>query len=828
MTRDPDLDELLGLLELIPAMLRAFGDLDSTELDAGIDDALRRIGTFAGVDRSYLFTFDATLEVMDNTHEWCAPGIEPQIDELQQVDVELIAWWIPRFRAGEVVYIPSVAALPAERRPEHDLLADQGIRSLVTVPLLANSRLVGFIGFDAVVTERAWSDGALMLLRAIGDVICGGLMRREAYDALSQREERFRALVQHSSDVVMILRADARIQELGPSTERILGWTDTVAGTLSYLERVHPDDRAHVRRALHRATARPGVELQVPDHRLQHLDGSWRWFLATAIDLRDHPAVDGLVLNVHEISERKAAEAALQHQALHDPLTGLPNRSLLLDRLEVALERSVRDPGSVGVVFLDLDRFKLINDSLGHGIGDELLVEVAARLGALVRPGDTVARFGGDEFVVLLDRIPDESTAQLATKRLLTAFDEPFRLRGREHVVTASAGLVVADRRCGTDERKPEGLLRDADAAMYQAKEHGRDRVERFDGALRDQLLRRVQLAQDLPGAIRRGELHLDYQPLVALDGGGVVGVEALARWTHPEHGPVPPCEFIPVAEEHGLIVPLGRWVLDTALGQLDRWSTGDPALRDLLVSVNLSVGQLTDDDLTSTVAGLLAAHGIAPERLCLELTESTLMAEPDAGRQILGQLRTTGVQLAIDDFGTGYSSLAYLRELPVTSLKIDRSFVTRLGRDPRDARLVAAIIGLAHELDLSVVAEGVETEAQLAELRRRGCDVVQGYHLTRPLPPAALERALCRPSGSDRPGETGRDPGAGQTFMPIARSSSRTYSAIMSVDHGGVKVNSTSTRSTPGMAPRITEHCWWMTSVNGQPIEVSVIRTCA
>jgi diguanylate cyclase (GGDEF)-like protein/PAS domain S-box-containing protein len=740
--RHGDLDELLGLLELIPAMLRAFGDLDHTDLDAGIDDALARIGTFAGVDRSYLFVFDFDLATMDNTHEWCAAGIEPQIDELQQVDVALIAWWLPRFQTGEVIYVPSVAMLADDRHDEHELLAAQGIQSLVTVPLLANGRLVGFIGFDSVVAERAWSDGALMLLRAVGDVICGGLMRKEAYDALSQREERFRALVRHSSDVVMVLRADGRIHELGPSTQRVLGWSDAESVGLGYLDRVHPDDRAHVRRALHQATTRPATELPVPDHRLQHLDGSWRWFLATVIDLRGHAAVDGLVLNVHEISARKAAEEALQHQALHDPLTGLPNRTLLLDRLEVALERTDRGVGSVGVIFLDLDRFKLINDALGHAIGDELLIEVAARLAGLVRPGDTVARFGGDEFVVLVDQIPDEATAQVATKRLLTAFDEPFRLSGTDHAVTASAGLVLADRRT-TGERTPDSLIRDADAAMYQAKEQGRARFERFDGALRDQLLRRVQLAQDLPGAIERGELHLDYQPLMTLADDAVVGVEALARWTHPEHGPIAPCEFIPVAEEHGLIVALGRWVLDTALGQLHRWSHGQPTLANLTVSVNLSVRQLTDDDLASTVTGLLTAHGVAPERLCLELTESALMAEPEAGRRTLGRLRAAGINLAIDDFGTGYSSLAYLRELPVTSLKIDRSFVTRLGHDTRDARLVAAIIGLAHELDLAVVAEGVETAAQLAELRQRGCDVIQGYHLQRPLAPDALERAL-------------------------------------------------------------------------------------
>ncbi|MEX0834612.1 MAG: diguanylate cyclase, partial [Nitriliruptor sp.] len=390
---DRDLGELLGLLELIPEILRAFGDLDAADLDAGIDDALRRIGSYADVDRSYLCLLDEPNGVISNTHEWCAAGTEPQIDELQQVPMEAIAWWLPRFRSGQTVHIPSVDDLPEARADERDLLAPQGIRSLVTVPLLSSGRLVGFLGFDSVRSTRDWSYGSLLLLGAVADVICGGLMRREAFEALARREERFRALARHSSDAVMVLDGAHRFVELGPSVERVLGWHDQLRVGSSYLDAVQHDDVDRVELALVHASQAPGREIRISDHRLRHADGSWRWFLASAVDLSDDPSIGGIVVNAHEITSRKVIEEALQHQALHDPLTGLPNRGLLFDRLEHALARTERSRRSVGVVFLDLDRFKLINDSLGHTMGDELLIQAARRLASVTRPRDTVARF---------------------------------------------------------------------------------------------------------------------------------------------------------------------------------------------------------------------------------------------------------------------------------------------------------------------------------------------------------------------------------------------------------------------------------------------------
>jgi len=668
-----------------------------------------------------------------------ARGIQEQIDDLQRVPTDLIRWWIPRFEQGNVVYVPSVEDLPDDRAEERDLLAPQDIVSLVTVSLvtvllLTAGRLVGFIGFDSVREQRSWSDGAIMLLRAVADAICSALMRREAIQALTEREERFRALVQHSSDVVMILDAASGISYVGPSASEILGWCTTTRTGSSLLAAVHPADRERVRSALEHAAQQPGSDITVPDHRLLHTDGTWRWFLATAVDLRGERHISGVVVNAHDITSRKLAEEALHHQALHDPLTGLPNRALLLDRLTQALQRTGRSERSVGVVFLDLDPFKLINDSLGHNRGNHLLIEVARRLTHQVRSCDTVARFGGDEFVTLLDDVEDTSEALRGSDRLLEVFQRPFPVGDRDHVVTASAGVVV-----GTSHGDPEAILRDADAPMYQAKESGRARIQRLDAPLRDALLLRVELAQDLHGSSERGELSLDYQPMFHLREDTMIGVEALLRWHHPRRGWIPPAQFVPIAEEHGLIVRMGRFVLDNALAQLRVWDEHHPHLEGLTASVNLSVQQLTDDDLPGTVGELLARYGIHPARLCLELTESALMQEPDAGRAVLGQLRELGVHLAIDDFGTGYSSLAYLRELPVTTLKIDRSFMTGLGTDDRDARVISAIVGLAHEFDLTVVGEGIETATQRRELRRLGRDIGQGYFLQRPVHPTII-----------------------------------------------------------------------------------------
>ena len=430
-----------------------------------------------------------------------------------------------------------------------------------------------------------------------------------------------------------------------------------------------------------------------------------------------------------DISERKAFEKRLAHQATHDPLTGLPNRTLLLDRLEGAMARARRHNRRVAVLFLDLDHFKVVNDSLGHGLGDRLLVAIAERLAVALRPGDTVARFGGDEFVVLCEDLVEAPDAVTIAERVDEAISGPFVIDETEVFVGVSIGIALPD----DVEADPETLIRDADAAMYRAKDRGRSRWELFDNAMRASAVDRLDIENALRRALDRHELRVFYQPLVDLRTGAIDGVEALLRWEHPERGLLGPGDFIKVAEETGLIVPIGSWVLDQACRQVQRWHAASDRTQPLRVSVNISGRQLGHPRLVDDVAAVIAETGIDPGALELEITESVLMDDVDMSEETLGHLNELGIKLAVDDFGTGYSSLSYLRRFPVQLLKVDRSFVDGLGTEPGDSAIVTAIITLAHTLGLSAVAEGVESELQLAELRRLGCDRAQGFHIARP-----------------------------------------------------------------------------------------------
>ncbi|GIU86305.1 MAG: hypothetical protein KatS3mg009_0820 [Acidimicrobiia bacterium] len=464
----------------------------------------------------------------------------------------------------------------------------------------------------------------------------------------------------------------------------------------------------------------------------------------------EHEQVLSLVAHLASIAiERKAFEERLAHQSMHDPLTGLPNRLLFLDRLGLSVARCRRTRSEVAVLFLDLDRFKNVNDSVGHDAGDELLVAVARRLEAILRPGDTVARFGGDEFTILCEDLPQGHAREQAldiAHRLLGAVVQPFVVRGSETFVSASVGIAL-----GVGDERPEDLLRDADAAMYHAKEAGRGRAEVFDDTMRARALARHATENALHRALERGELLLFFQPVVSLHDRSCVGAEALVRWQHPDRGLVAPAEFVPLAEETGLVVRLGRWVLEEAAAQAARWQAERG--RPFAVSVNLSARQLTQPDLAATVAEVIGRTGVDPANLCLEITESVLMDDAQAVLHAIEEVRALGVRFAIDDFGTGYSSLGYLKRFPVDRVKIDRSFVAGLGTDPGDAAIVSAVVGLAHALDLQVVAEGVETEEQLAELVSLGCDEAQGFYFAPPQPIDDLRTLLGRSSRWRPPG---------------------------------------------------------------------------
>jgi diguanylate cyclase (GGDEF)-like protein/PAS domain S-box-containing protein len=435
--------------------------------------------------------------------------------------------------------------------------------------------------------------------------------------------------------------------------------------------------------------------------------------------------------------ERQAIEDDIRERALHDPLTGLPNRVLFVDRLEHALSRLDRQDSLAAILFLDLDHFKLVNDSLGHHVGDELLTAAAPRLRQALRSSDTVARFGGDEFGILLEDIVSERDAIETAERIAAIFARPFVLSGSEHFVTTSIGIALARGGEQADE-----LIRDADAAMYRAKDRGRARYEVFDEGMRGRAIERLRVENDLRRAIERGELRLEYQPVVSLRNFEIVGVEALLRWRHPERGEIPPAEFIPIAEENGLIEPIGRWVLEHACRQAAQWYGARPDAAPLTMSVNLSAVQVRRS-LPDVVRSVLRSTGLDPACLCLEITETVMVRDAEGLGEVLQALKALGVRLVLDDFGTGYSSLSYLTRLPLDVLKVDRSFVDGLGSESRDTAITETIIAMSRALSLDVVAEGVETAEHVSELSRLGCGLAQGWHFSRAVPAEEITRAL-------------------------------------------------------------------------------------
>jgi diguanylate cyclase (GGDEF)-like protein/PAS domain S-box-containing protein len=568
-----------------------------------------------------------------------------------------------------------------------------------------------------------------------------------AVEALRRTSERFRALVRHSSDVIIVVDEQALPSYVSPAIEHVLGYRpdDLVGGNLLAL--VHRDDRAMCAAHFETVVADPTREYSI-ELRGRHADGRWRWFELRTTNLLYEPAVQGVVSHVRDITDRRSAELALEYRALHDPLTGLPNRALVIDRLSQTFASARRHGLSTAVLFIDLDRFKSVNDSLGHAAGDELLAEVARRLAVGRRAVDTVARLGGDEFVIVLHDIPSDDAAVDIARTIVDDLREPFVVHGRELVVTGSLGVTIAP---GERDVDAETLLHEADAAMYDAKSKGGNRFSMFDQEVWTRTVRRIETEHALRHAIDHGELFLEYQPVYDLATNRIAGVEALIRWRHPERGLVPPSEFIPIAESTELIVPIGEWVLDAVCAQVGAWRALDPSGAFLSAWVNVSGRQLARPQFPSVVEAALKRYDLEPTALGLELTESTLIDEAETPGTELRDIEALGVRLAIDDFGTGYSSLLYLLRFRVDILKIDRTFVAGLGTSDESTAIIEAVIGLAHTLGMDVSAEGVETARQLEELRRLSCDKACGFLLNRPMSAEAITALLRRDSEQGR-----------------------------------------------------------------------------
>lgn len=729
-TAQEELEYGSGLQQLMVEAAQQFLNTGEDDFDRIIDQMLARVGTWCGVDRAYLMRFTPDLSRFTNTHEWTAEGVRPEIDSLQDVSSDAIPAMLDMLQRGETAIVPSVALMPDAWSVEQQLLMSQDIRSLLVLPILHGEHLIGLIGFDAVKQERAWRDQEVGVLRVLANLVGSALNH-------SEMEKRLRASERLRTEAESLAamgswewRVGSEAFHASAEWRRVFGCSDAPLTRSQVLELTPEVDREQVALAL--ADSIETGEAYETEHRIiRPIDGKQRWVKVHAELFED---AEGRMLRgfAQDITDRKRAETKLFELAHYDSLTGLPNRLLVLDRLQRALKRARRNASEVAVLFLDLDQFKKVNDTLGHDAGDIALVAAAKRLVHVVREGDTVARIGGDEFVIVLDEFTSLGDVIAVATKVLDAFRLPLQVNGREFILTASIGAAVSPH----DGSSAPDLMRNADTAMYHAKHSGRDGFQFFTASMNESVRRQLEIEHALRGAIDRNEIRVAFQPLVQLPERRIVGAEALLRWTHPELGDIPPDEFIDVAEQSGLIGELGDFVFGNVLGRLVEWRRLRP---DFFVSINVSPRQFRDLDLAERLISDLDRAGLPGHAIELEVTEGLLLSGRSEVLESLERLRGHGVGLVMDDFGTGYASLSYLRDYPFSSIKIDRSFVEGMDRDSRKRKLVTSAIRLARALDLTVIAEGVETREELEVLLSEKCDLAQGFLFSRAIEPERL-----------------------------------------------------------------------------------------
>ncbi|MCM2315931.1 MAG: EAL domain-containing protein [Thermoanaerobaculia bacterium] len=721
--------ELEGIFSAISTRMLA---MPPQRIESAITEALEEIGSFVGAHLAFVVEYSDDLSTIKRVNEWCE-GNRKIIPDIRGTSTEPFAWWRDRLRNFETVYIPDVEQLPPEASAIREMATRTEGRSCLAVPIALGERLLGFVGFQSP-SPREWSEDTVALLRFSGNVIAGALERRRADEVIRASEERYRLLFERNPAGVFRCDSAGQILDCNQACARILGFASPAELMRQNLAQLFVTESQLLENF---RDLRVNQSIVNYEAELRRSDGSSTWALVN-VSIRalenEREVIEGGIV---DITERKLAEAKIEYQAYHDALTGLPNRNLVRDRLEVALAQARRLDRVLGLLFLDLDEFKLVNDTLGHHAGDKLLQRIAARLRASVRDDDTVARMGGDEFTILVPQLADERHATVVAEKLIDAVAEPIEVEGHLLFPTASIGIAIFP----NDGNDAATLLRNADAALYRAKEMGRNNYQLATRAMNERAAERLSLERSLRFALDRGELVLHYQPQCDLGSGALRGLEALIRWNHPQHGLLPPGAFIPVAEETRLILPIGEWVLREACSQMRRWQ--DSGLRGLRISVNLSPKQFRRGDLAQMVGRILRETGIDPAGLELEITESVAMQRTEWTMETLREVKALGVQLAIDDFGTGYSSLGYLKEFPVDCIKIDRSFVEHIDTDTSDAAIVSAIIAVAKALRLRTIAEGVETETQKSFLLERGCEEMQGYLLSRPMEATAAAEFL-------------------------------------------------------------------------------------
>ena len=715
---------------LVTTVSTRFIDLDFEAIDDGVRDALSLVGSFTRAEQAFLFRFSPDGSAVQS-HAWCETEVLDDDAQLNRYPTEAVQTFGEELNTNGFIHISDIED-PAEGGEKYAAFKQRGYRSFLCIPVRYAGQAIGFLGIATIRRTAGWSQDTTALLKIIGEILANALERKRSEAALRASEERYKLAALGANDGLWDWDLTTNRIYFSTRWKTLLGFSEEDIGDNpdEWIQRIHEEDRPLflVELDAHMTGQTRHFEYE---QRVLHKDGTYRWMLSRGLAVRDEQGrTVRLAGSQTDVTARKVAESQLVHNAFHDHLTELANRALFLDRLDRLLKQAKRrrDPG-FAVLFMDMDRFKVVNDGLGHNVGDQLLISVARRLETCLRPGDTVARLAGDEFTVILDDMPDKKNAIQVAERMRAEICRPFVLSGNEVFTSASIGIAYYQ----NHYEEPEDMLRDADMAMYKAKTAGLP-FAIFDDGMHTEAIERVQLESDLRRGLANREFHLLYQPILSLATEEVIGFEALARWEHPEKGLISPGVFIPIVEENGLIQFLGKWALLEACQQMAIWQAQFSRREPLKLNVNLSPRQLTQSDLATHIRSIIEETGVLPGTLRLELTESVLMHHAEDISALMKDLRSMDCKLHIDDFGTGYSSLSYLHRFPFDGLKIDRSFIDSLETDAQSREIVRSIIMLAHELKLPVTAEGIETEGQLKYLQELGCDYGQGFYFHRPL----------------------------------------------------------------------------------------------
>ncbi|WP_081960684.1 sensor domain-containing phosphodiesterase [Nitrincola sp. A-D6] len=703
------------------------------DLDTEIENSLQLIADFTRADRCYLFQIWEETHA-DNTHEWCAPGIKPQKAILQNMPLSDRYLTAQLIKSKQIVNFPDVAQLTGKAFADKELLVSQSIQSMLSVPMISNTRLVGFIGLDAVNQKRIWSDDDIYLLRIVGDIFTHALEHKRATDMLKASEARLRYIFEKIPAIaVQGYDANRRVFLWNKASEQLYGYTleEALGQQLENLI-IPSEDRSEVKAAIV-SWLQGNEEIPSGELTLQRKDGSrLRVFSSHVMHTTSVGQKELYCVDV-DLTALKAVQQELKQLAHFDALTSLPNRTLLADRLNQMLNMSRRHNHLVAVAYLDLDGFKHINDTHGHNMGDLLLKQLAQSMQSCLREDDTLARIGGDEFIAVLGNINVMDDCELLMERLLEAASSPVILDGHSLKVSASIGVTLYP----LDESDPDQLIRHADQAMYLAKQAGKNRFQFFDIQLEDEICKKQRARQSIAEGLEREEFVLYYQPKINMRTLTLEGAEVLVRWQHPQLGLLSPGIFLPVTEGHELGIKLGEWVINTALMQMQTWKQQG---FDCPLSINVAAQQIQLDNFSLFMQSALAAHPrVNAEDVELEILETSALSDIEQVTQIMLDCRRLGVSFSLDDFGTGYSSLAYLKRLPIECLKIDQSFVRDMLTETDDLSIIQGILSLAAAFNLRVIAEGVETPAHCRKMLALGCELAQGYGIARPMPADAL-----------------------------------------------------------------------------------------